>query len=152
MNRLATLPRAIIVHGNYLNRRELDFVAQHRESMHVAFCPRTHEFFKHTEYPLPRMLERRILVGLGTDSRASNPDLALIEEARCVAKAFPQLAAEKLFQMMTIDGARVLGFASNFGTLEPGKTARFATVDCCAEREPLTDILHSASPCRAVRL
>ena len=83
---LSTSHRALIVHGNYLDSEEIRFTAARRDRMAVVYCPRTHGYFAHSRYPLAEMLSAGVHVALGTDSRASNADLQLLEEMRYVGK------------------------------------------------------------------
>ena len=48
-------------------------------------------------------------VVLGTDSRASNPDLSLWKEIQFVAVQFPNIPVPRLLAMATIDAADALG-------------------------------------------
>ncbi len=77
---LAAAPKALVVHGNYLSAEELQFLATHAASMSLVYCPRTHGFFEHSPYPLRQALDLGVRVAIGTDSRASNPDLSLLAE------------------------------------------------------------------------
>ena len=90
---LAGASRALVVHGNYLTDEELDFIAARAATMAVVYCPRTHAFFGHQPYPLARMLEMGVPVALGTDSRASNPDLSVLAEMQFVAAHHPDVSA-----------------------------------------------------------
>lgn len=72
------------------------------------------------------MLRAGVAMALGTDSRASNPDLDLLAEMRFVREHHPRIAAEKVLALGTIDGARALGLASQCGSLTPGKRANLA--------------------------
>jgi aminodeoxyfutalosine deaminase len=65
---------------------------------------------------------------LGTDSRASAPDLSLLAEMRCVARNFLQLPKEVVLRLGTLDGARALGLDREIGSLEPNKEANLAIV------------------------
>jgi cytosine/adenosine deaminase-related metal-dependent hydrolase len=67
-------------------------------------------------------------VALGTDSRASAPNLDLLAEMRLVAEKFPQLPKETILRMGTLHGARSLGLDGELGSLEPGKKANLAVV------------------------
>lgn len=125
---LATADRSLVVHGNYLNRSEIEFVGQHRERMSIVYCPRTHAFFGHEPYPLTEMLAAGARVALGTDSRASNPDLRLWEELKQVAKRHPDVNPEAIIRMGTLAGAEALGIDHDYGSITPGKVARLATV------------------------
>ena len=105
---LSRSPQAIVVHGNYLNDVELDFLAQNSDRMAVCYCPRTHAYFRHTPYPLAEMLSRGVAVCLGTDSRASNPNLNLFEDAKFVAHRHPAVSPQQILQLATVQGARTL--------------------------------------------
>ncbi len=68
------------------------------------------------------------VVALGTDSRASSPDLSLLAEMRHVAREFPAMSRATILELGTLGGARALGLDSQIGTLEPGKRANLAAV------------------------
>ena len=125
---LAEAHRALVVHGNYLDDEEIAFLAEHRDTMTVVYCPRTHAFFGHAEHPLPGLLSAGARVALGTDSRASSPDLSLLAEMRFVARRFPQIARRVVLSLGTRGGARALGRDHELGTLEPGMLADLAVV------------------------
>lgn len=128
LQHLSEAPRSLLVHGNYLRDSDLDFVANHRRSMSVVFCPRTHRFFAHPSYPLKQMRQRGINVALGTDSRASNPDLNLWTELKLVAAMFHDLRPIQILEMGTINGARALGCDDQVGSLAAGKKAALSFV------------------------
>jgi aminodeoxyfutalosine deaminase len=125
---LADASHTLIVHGNYLDDEEIDFLARHAANMAVIYCPRTHAFFQHDPYPLERMLAAGATVALGTDSRASSPDLSLLSEMRFVAKQYPQIGREHILKLGTIAAARALGRLEDIGSLETGKLANLAIV------------------------
>ncbi len=139
---LAEAPRALVIHGNYLRAEEMEFLAKHRETMSVVFCPRSHSYFGHDPYPLAKMLVAGVRVVLGTDSRASNPDLSLLGEMRFVAKRFPELPAETILQMGTAWGGEALGFDAQVGTLAVEKLADLVAIPCPAGVDPWEAILH----------
>lgn len=123
--KLSECDSSLVVHGNYLNARELDFIAAHRAKMSIVFCPRTHAYFDHARYPLEEMLERGINVAVGTDSRASNPDLDLGQELVEIHRRHPDVAPETILQMGTVNGASALGLDESFGSLVQGQIAHF---------------------------
>jgi cytosine/adenosine deaminase-related metal-dependent hydrolase len=126
---LAKAPRALVIHGNYLDGEEIEFLAAHRQTMSVVYCPRTHAYFGHDPYPLQQMLAAGVTMTLGTDSRASNPGLDMLAEIKTAAQAHRQVPAPTLLQMATLGGSKALGLDDEMGTLEPGKLANFAIVD-----------------------
>ncbi len=125
---LARAHRALVIHGNYLDDEEIDFLGRQRRQMAVVYCPRTHAWFGHARYPLERLLAAGAIVALGTDSRGSSPDLSLLAEMRHVARAFPAMSRSSILELGTRGGARALGLDSQIGTLEPGKWANLAVV------------------------
>jgi cytosine/adenosine deaminase-related metal-dependent hydrolase len=141
---LSQAPRSLVIHGNYLSHEEITFLGENRETMSVVYCPRTHAFFGHSAYPLQQMLDAGVRVALGTDSRASNPDLNMLSEMRCVEKQFPHISPEAILQMGTLWGAEGLGLSHEVGTLEPGKLADLVAIPCPASDDPLSTILHGS--------
>ncbi|MFZ5908524.1 MAG: amidohydrolase family protein [Chloroflexota bacterium] len=86
--------------------------------------------------PVPKMLEVRLNVGIGTDGPASNNDLDMFEEVRLasfIAKAVSNdptaLPAPLALAMGTRIGARALHLGDVTGSLEPGKRADLILVD-----------------------
>ncbi len=104
---LADAPRSLIVHGNYLDEDELRFLAA-RPNMTLVYCPRTHAAFGHRDHPWRRLLELGGSVALGTDSRASNPDLSLFAELQFVVEQHPDLSHLTLLDLATCGGRRAL--------------------------------------------
>ncbi len=141
---LARAHRAIVVHGNFLSTDEIEFLARQRTQMSVVYCPRTHEYFQHAEYPLKEMLAAGVRVALGTDSRASNPDLCLLSEMRCVARRHG-LSPTEIIHMGTLSGAEALGWQSRIGSITPGKSADLIAVPCDAA-DPAEAVLHHEGP------
>lgn len=131
---LATAHRALVVHGNYLAHDEIDFVATHRDRLSLVYCPRTHAYFDHEPYPLSQMLTAGARVAVGTDSRASNPNLNLFEELRHVAHHQPAVAPDCILHMGTLAGAQALGLAGQFGSITPGKSASLTVVPLAEAR------------------
>lgn len=118
---LASFQRALLIHGNYLNEAETDLVS--RGGITIVYCPRTHRHFGHAEYPLRRFINSGINVVLGTDSRASNPDLDLWNEVLAIRQSHPWVDPTWAYAAVTERAAEALGVASDFGTLQVGRCA-----------------------------
>jgi aminodeoxyfutalosine deaminase len=130
LRELSRAERSLVIHGNYLDAEEITFLAERRERMSVVYCPRTHAYFGHAPYPLEAMLAAGVRVALGTDSRASNPDLDLLKEAQFTAAKFPSIDPATIIRMVTFDAAVALGIGESFGSLTPGKRASLAMLRC----------------------
>jgi cytosine/adenosine deaminase-related metal-dependent hydrolase len=105
---LAQAARALIIHGTYLDDDEIAFLGASAARMSVVYCPRTHARFKMAPYPLAKLLAAGATVALGTDSRASNPDLNLFAEMRFIATHYP-IDPQDVLRMATSNGAKALG-------------------------------------------
>ncbi len=108
IDRLKKTSRALLIHANDLRPAEIERL---RQSPHlsVVYCPRTHAFFGHDEHPVGRLLCAGVRVALGTDSRASNPDLNLWREVQFLLQHRTDLAPADVLSMATINGADALG-------------------------------------------
>ena len=96
--------------------------------MSVVYCPRTHSYFEHERYPLAAMLTAGVRVAIGTDSRASNPDLNLLAELRHIAATHADLSPAEILKLGTLAGAQALGRDHEVGSLTAGKLANLAVV------------------------
>ncbi len=133
---LADADRGLVIHGNYLSDEEIAFLAS-RPNLSVVYCPRTHAAFGHPPHPWLKLIESGIRVALGTDSRASNPDLSLWNEVRFLKERFPNVKAELLIRLATLNGAEALGCESNVGSLTEGKLANLVILK---PNESFTDL------------
>ena len=106
---------ALLVHCNYLTDADISLITE--SSASVVFCPRSHHYFYHTEYPILQLIESGINVAIGTDSLASNWSLSLLDELKFLARTQPRIRPETLFDMVTCNGADALGLAQ-VGRLE----------------------------------
>jgi cytosine/adenosine deaminase-related metal-dependent hydrolase len=130
---LARAPRVTIVHGNYLGAAEIEFLTRQAEKFSIVYSPRTHHYFRHHSYPLRIFLDAGLNVAVGTDSRASNPDLNLFRELQFIRTTFPELEETRILQMGTHAGAISLGIDPDSATIKIGQKANFNVVSKTAE-------------------
>ncbi len=125
---IARAYRALLIHGNYLDEEAMRILASHSDHMAVVYCPRTHAYFGHDPYPLEAMLRAGVTMALGTDSRASSPDLSMLAEMRFAAQRHPSVPTSTILRMGTRLAAEALGRAEDIGSLSPTKRADLAIV------------------------
>jgi cytosine/adenosine deaminase-related metal-dependent hydrolase len=128
LRQLALAHRALVIHGNYLDDASIALLAAESERMTVVYCPRTHAYFGHDAYPLEKMLAAGVSVALGTDSRASSPDLSVLAEMRLAARRHPSVARSVILELGTLRAAAALGRAHVLGSLRPGHRADLVAV------------------------
>ena len=126
--------QTLLAHCVHLTDDEIARLAETGTS--VAHCPSSNLKLSSGIARVAAMVEMGVNVGIGTDGAASNNDLDLFHEAQLAAlvqkgiTGDPQvLPAEKVFAMLTIDGARAVGLADQVGSLEVGKSADLAVID-----------------------
>lgn len=126
--------KTIAVHCNWIEEDELDLMAD--RGVKVSHNPESNLKLASGMAPVPKMLRRGIVVGLGTDGCASNNDLDLFGEIGTAAKIHKLMEmnptvmdAETVLRMATIEGAKVLGLERDIGSVEPGKWADLILID-----------------------
>ncbi len=113
----------LLAHVNHVDEAEMELLEGGRAS--VVYCPRTHAFFGHPPHPVEAMLSRGLNVCIGTDSRASSPDLNLVDDLRLITRDRPHLSAAALWSLVTWRPALALGLADDLGTIAAGRYADF---------------------------
>lgn len=123
LNRFGLLSdNCIAVHVNYLAEGDARLLARRKTS--VAHCPRSHAYFGHEEFPFNTLTRAKVNICLGTDSLATvykkprqKVELNMFDEMQAFAAKYPRVAAEKILQMATVNGARALGMGGDAGEI-----------------------------------
>jgi cytosine/adenosine deaminase-related metal-dependent hydrolase len=121
---LGVLSGATAVHCCHVDASDIELLAA--EARGVVTCPRSNRYLGNPVPDVTALLASGIPVGIGTDSAASNWDLDLMAEIRALRDLHPSIPARILVEIATTQGARAIGVAEDFGTLEPGKQADLA--------------------------
>lgn len=149
---LATSWRALLVHGNYLSEEIHQFLGTVSDRVAVCYCPRTHVWFGHERYRLESMLENGVRVCLGTDSRASNPDLSLVAELQFVAEEYSTLSVMQLLEMVTTNAAFALGLDDRWGSFNKGAAAQVLAVPMDPDESFDSQVLLNLDKAQAISL
>lgn len=119
--------RTLAVHCVQMDHRDVAVMAESGAS--VCLCPRSNSWIGVGEAPAAALQAAGVPLCLGTDSLASSPSLDLWEELRAVRPLLSQATTlHDLVTMLTRNPARVLGIDADYGSLEAGKRAVWATV------------------------
>jgi aminodeoxyfutalosine deaminase len=139
----------LIAHGTYLEPDDFwqlrPEAAPDGRRVAIAFCPRTHARFGHAAHPYRALLERGVIVCLGTDSLASAETLSILDEMRFLHARDESLSGELLLTMATLFGAWALRADTTTGSIKPGKSADLAIVSLANrdEADPYDLLLES---------
>ena len=138
-------PHLLAVHVNHLAHGDAALLAE--KNVAVVHCPRSHDYFKHQEFPFRALTNAGVNVSLGTDSLAtvrkhprSSLELNLFRELQSFAAAHPGVAPDGILRLASVNGAIALGLRGKVGELSPGA---FADVIAVPFAGKIAD-LHSA--------
>ncbi|MEQ9410609.1 MAG: amidohydrolase family protein [Fuerstiella sp.] len=131
LKKLAQARHALAIHGNYLQADEIRFLSRHR-NVTVVCCPRTHGWFGHRPHPWKQLRSAGARVILGTDSRASNPDLAVWRELQYVAGQGSD-PIWNLLPMITTSAATAMGCPADPFRISVDYPLRATAMPCTAE-------------------
>jgi cytosine/adenosine deaminase-related metal-dependent hydrolase len=122
--------KTICVHCVHLDEEGIQQFAE--TGAHICLCPGSNRFLHVGIAPVEKILAAGISPAIGTDSIASNPELDLWREMSLIVEEHPQIKAEAVLRMATINGAEALGRQADFGSLAPGFSAQFLGVRSAA--------------------
>ncbi|KAF0110588.1 MAG: Amidohydrolase [Chloroflexi bacterium] len=128
-----TGPHGVMFHAVWVSDREIDIIA--KTGTKVVHCPIANSYLGYGIAPISQMLSRGITVGLGTDGAASYTyDMLEVGRTAGILQKATKLdaesvTAEQIMEMLTIQGAKVLGLDEEVGSLETGKKADVIVVE-----------------------
>src|SRR5918997_905477 len=137
-------PATIAAHlATGVSEEDIEVLA--RTGVAAAHCPRSNGYLGCGVSPVPRMIERGVRVGMGTDGLWSSPSMNLFEETLFAVKLHGFDGATGL-RLATLEGARSLGLGAETGSLEAGEWAGLAVIDVDpGEEEPEREVLEAAA-------
>jgi 5-methylthioadenosine/S-adenosylhomocysteine deaminase len=128
--------RPLLAHCITTDDADIETLLESRSS--IAHCPKSNAKLSHGRAPLAKFIKRKLTVGLGSDSVASNNTCDMLEEARFAvllsrAESDSQdeceiISAEKALTVATRGGAQALGFEQQTGALAVGMEADLTIV------------------------
>ncbi|MGC9357337.1 MAG: amidohydrolase family protein [Anaerolineae bacterium] len=118
-------PDLVAGHCIYVDEGELDLLAEH--DVKISFNIKSNANGANGLAPIPEMLERGITVGMGVDGiNVLDMFELMVHTAYHVRLGYltrSLLPSQRVFEMATIDGAKVLQKEEELGSLEVGKKA-----------------------------
>lgn len=133
--------RVLAVHGVQMTDDDLARLAARGTTL--VTCPRSNFHTGAGAPPIEDFYRSGVRIAVGTDSLASTPDLNVFAELATMRALAPTIPARRLLESGTRQGARALGFEAEYGTIEPGKSARLIAVDVPADVDDVEEYLVS---------
>ncbi|MCZ7358989.1 MAG: amidohydrolase family protein [Candidatus Methanoperedens sp.] len=123
-------PDVLAAHCVWLSDEDINILKS--MEVNVVHCPSSNMALGTGIAPVPRMIEKRINVALGTDGPASAWSLDMWKEMRTASylhrlKDPCSMPSQTVLEMATVNGAKALGM--NTGMLKPGYFADIILVD-----------------------
>lgn len=117
-----------IVGGTHLSAKDFPLLARHL--VRVVWCPTIAKAMRHGTFPLAKLSEHGIPMGLGTDFWHAHNDMNLWDEMRLAVRegSTPPATPREALKLATIGSARTLGLDHLIGTLDAGKRADYIIV------------------------
>ncbi|MCA1688557.1 MAG: amidohydrolase family protein [Actinobacteria bacterium] len=137
-------PETIAAHlATGVSEEDIEILA--RTGVAAAHCPRSNEHLGCEVSPVPRMMERGVRVGMGTDGLWSSPSMNLFEETLFALRLHGMSGATGL-ALATLEGARALGIEAETGSVEVGKWADLAVIEVDpGDEDPELEVLEVAA-------
>jgi len=146
-----------LVHMVHATEKELDLMAQNGIS--IVSCPRSNALMGVGFPPVRKIVERGILLGLGTDNVCLNSQ-DLFSDMEFLSRMVRGIEQRKkpdfpnpkeILKMATINGAKVLHLDKEFGSIKEGKKANLIFIDGTDKNlrpvvAPINTLVHRARP------
>lgn len=119
--------KTLCVHCVHVTEDEISLLAERK--VKVCLCPGSNRYMGVGKAPVQKILAAGIMPVLGTDSLASNPHFNIWREMKILMEDHPGLDPAAVFRMASGNGAKLLGFDEEMGSLESGRSASFLAVE-----------------------
>lgn len=117
-----------------VNDEDIEIIKESGAS--IIHCPESNLKLMSGTCPVEKLLKVGVTVGLGTDGPASNNDLDMIGEMRTAAfigklaaQSETAVSAADVLRMATLNGAKLMGWSQEVGSIEVGKSADIIAMD-----------------------
>ncbi len=143
--------KTLCVHCVFVDEEDIAIINERGSA--VAVCLRSNMELSGNTPPVAQFLKDGVNVLIGTDSRASSPDIDMFAELAAFYSRFHDLLAPAAaFASATSDAAQFLGIGSDYGSIEKGKRASIVYVPFDGKNEDVFERLVTAPDARKVVL
>jgi len=109
----------ILVHNTLTN--PLAIAKPLKPGVSWVLCPLSNRYIENRLPDIHAFAASGLNVCIGTDSKASNRTLSVLEEMKTIQQEAPEVDFETVLKWATLNGARALGMEETLGSMEPGK-------------------------------
>ena len=121
--------KTVFVHNIYTCKEDVVFCKTffntkpetRNPKLFFCFCPSANLYIENKLPDYQLFVDTNVKCVIGTDSLASNHQLNILEELKIISKADSEIPLDTLLTWATLNGAELLGFENELGSIEQGK-------------------------------
>ncbi len=122
LNKLPSENKILLVHNTETNQQDIDYAKQLNNNLFWCFCPNANLYIENKLPNFDLFIANNCNITLGTDSYASNWSLSIWDEIKAIQKNAAHIPLEQLIKWGCLNGAKLLGIDSKYGSIEIGKS------------------------------
>ncbi len=116
----------LFVHNVHIDKHSIHQLKQSNRDTYFCICPNANVYIGNGLPDINLLINEGVQICLGTDSLASNDALSIKNEIKLITKSFPHIPLETILSWATINGAKSIGCYNEYGSLEIGKSDKYA--------------------------
>ena len=123
LKHLSNKHKLLLVHNTFSTAKDIQLAHAHSENVYWCFCPNANLYIENRLPDFDIFIKENAKITIGTDSLTSNWQLCILSELKTISKAAAHIPLADLLRWATLNGAELLGFEQDLGSLEIGKCA-----------------------------
>jgi cytosine/adenosine deaminase-related metal-dependent hydrolase len=131
----------LFVHMNELTDHDFELLKKSPTKDSIVHCPRSHDYFGHSEFQFHKLRDLGFNICLATDSLASNDDLSLFAEMEAFRKEFPDVSAEEILKMVTVNPTSALRQENALGKIRSGFLADLIAIPITSSTSTFDELI-----------
>ena len=137
LNTLPAQNNILLVHNTFSEEADIVSAQLYLTKLWWCLCPGANLYIEDKMPPVPLLRQHQCKITLGTDSLASNQQLDLVREMYLIQNAYPETPIEELIRWATLNGAEMLGFDKELGSVCAGKKPGCVLLECIDNKNSL---------------
>jgi aminodeoxyfutalosine deaminase len=125
--------RTLFVHNTLTKPEDIHAVHAWSDKVYWTTCANANLYIENRLPYYRHFLDTGARLTIGTDSLTSNWQLSVLEEMKTIARYQSYVPFQTLLRWATLNGAQALGFDSDLGSIEVGKTPGLNLIDLGAD-------------------
>ena len=114
--------RTLFVHNTMTTSEDIQAAHAWNDKVYWATCANANLYIENRLPDYKAFVDNQAKMTIGTDSLTSNWQLSILDEMKTIAKYQSYVPFATLLQWATLNGAEALGYETDLGSIEPGKT------------------------------